>query len=291
MLGYLQGTTSQICIGEDEACRTEQRDDASEEAVDMSSYKSIISAAIDQVIIFYKDHPEIKVSHGWEHVQRVHIHTQCALKSLHTPLAEKAATDIELASLLHDVDDKKYFPLTPAGTFPNAKTILESIGVTDSSRILEMISWVGCSENGNSVPDFVCDTEEYHWLIPRWSDRLEAVGARGVVRCFQYTREKNNPLFSESSPRPTSEEELWNVYATPERFVAYQKRGGSSTDMISHYYDKLLHIARPPKSIVRNPYLEAMADKSAAELLQVCLEFGRTGIVDEEYILGLEQDG
>jgi uncharacterized protein len=57
--------------------------------------------------------------------------------------------------------------------------------------------------------------------------------------------------------------------------------------MISHYYDKLLHIARPPRNIVRNPYLEEMAQKSSTALVEVCLRFGQTGVVDEEYILGL----
>ena len=59
--------------------------------------------------------------------------------------------------------------------------------------------------------------------------------------------------------------------------------------MISHYYDKLLHIARPPPSIVCNPYLEKMAEQSSSELVEVCLRFGKTGVVDEDYIRGLMQ--
>jgi uncharacterized protein len=57
--------------------------------------------------------------------------------------------------------------------------------------------------------------------------------------------------------------------------------------MISHYYDKLLHVARPPKDSVRNHYLEEQAEKRVAPLIEVCLRFGGSGIVDEEYILGL----
>ena len=146
-----------------------------------------------------------------------------------------------------------------------------------------MIGLVGCSENGNAVPERIRVSGHYHFLIPRWSDRLEAVGAVGVVRCYQYNQEKGRPLSGPHSPRPATAAELWGL-ATPERFAAYQTRGGTSDDMISHYYDKLLHVARPPADIVRNRYLEARAVASATELVEVCLRFGRSGAVDEAYI-------
>jgi uncharacterized protein len=52
--------------------------------------------------------------------------------------------------------------------------------------------------------------------------------------------------------------------------------GGSSDDMISHYYDKLLHLACPPKEIVCNLYLEDQTRK--------CIRFGKTGEVGEDYV-------
>ena len=203
--------------------------------------------------------------------------------------------EIKLAALLHDVDDKKYFPGTHPGTYPNASAILESIGVgrkagnIDSSheRIIKMISWVSCSENGNSVPEEVDTSGGYYLLIPRWADRLEAVGCKGVVRCYQFNQERGRPLWSEESPRPTNEEELWDTYAFPSKLQDYMDRGGTSRDMISHYYDKLLHIAKPPKEIVQNPYLERAAESSSKDLVEVCLRFGKLGRVDEDHIINL----
>jgi uncharacterized protein len=112
------------------------------------------------------------------------------------------------------------------------------------------------------------------------------VGKIGVVRCYQYNSEHNHPLCSENSPCPKREEEVWQL-ATPERFEEYD---GSSSDMISHYYDKLLHVARPPPQIVRNSYLEKQAQASSKELVEVCLRYGRSGKVDEEYIRSLEAE-
>jgi len=210
---------------------------------------------------------------------------------LEFPLPSNVMMEIKLAALLHDMDDKKYFPDTCSGEYPNASSILESIGIGRNQKsyeqIMKMISWVGCSENGNSVPEEVAKAEAYHLLIPRWADRLEAVGSRGVVRCYQFNQEKGRPLLSENSPRPQSEEELWSKFATPDKLQDYMDRGGTSADMISHYYDKLLHIAQPPKDIVRNSYLERIAKSSSKPLVEVCLRYGKTGTVDEEYIMSL----
>jgi uncharacterized protein len=116
-----------------------------------------------------------------------------------------------------------------------------------------------------------------------WADRLEAVGAIGVVRAYQYNQENGLPLCSETSPRATCVTEVWKL-ATPERFDGYLKSNGHSDDMISHYFDKLLHVACPPPDRVRNAYLERMAQDASNELMQICLRFGLTGKVDEVYI-------
>ena len=108
-----------------------------------------------------------------------------------------------------------------------------------------------------------------------------------MARCYRYSLETGRPLFTEASPRARSEEEVWRL-ATPERFGAYLSGGGEGGDMISHYYDKLLHVARPPPESVRNPYLERCAEGSAGVLIEVCLRFGRTGTVDEGHIRDIE---
>lgn len=237
---------------------------------------------------FYEEHTEIKVSHGMKHVMAVYTHACNAINAHQPPLTSRQAMAVRVATLLHDVDDHKYFPLHK--DYDNARALMAKASVPSENveAIVFMISVVSCSQNGNSLPRRVEDTEEYHLLIPRWSDRLEAVGKIGVVRCYQYNQESRSPLSSASSPRPTSEEELWQC-ATPERFEAYQ-RTGRSEDMISHYYDKLLHVARPPRKLVRNSYLERMALQSSEALVTVCLRFGKTGTVDEEYIHSLAKE-
>ena len=80
-----------------------------------------------------------------------------------------------------------------------------------------MISYTSASQNGNSVPDIAKTNPEFLWV--RFSDRLEAIGPIGAVRCYQFAVEKNNDLHvKDKSPRPQTDEEVWK-YVDPERFL------------------------------------------------------------------------
>lgn len=234
-------------------------------------------AVLNEVKAFYKTHNEIKESHGMEHINIVFSHAQKALSAQIPLLSSEKSMKVLVASLLHDVDDKKYFPSHKK--YENSIEIMTNVRIPDFQQedILQIISFVSCSTNRNSVPDVVSENDAYWMLIPRWCDRLDAVGTRGVIRCYQYSKEAGRPLSSESSPKPKNESDIWN-YATPERFERYE---GDSSDMISHYYDKLLHVARPPPDMVRNSYLQDMATKSSQELIQVCLKYAKSGNIYE----------
>ena len=94
---------------------------------------------------FYNQHPHIGESHGLSHVMAVHDHAVKAIEShrsdsytKQTPIpviSDMTAAEIRVAALLHDVDDKKYFPLNGsncAEQFPNARMISESAGLPSS---------------------------------------------------------------------------------------------------------------------------------------------------------------
>ena len=223
----------------------------------------------------------IDASHGIQHARAVLGHADKALAASPSPLPEARALAVRLSALLHDADDKKYFPST-AASLANAVEIMRSVGASDGvvEDATRMIRLVSCSANGNSVPADAVASPEILW--PRWADRLEATGEIGVVRCYMYNK-PGVPLFTDATPRPATDDEALAL-ATPERFAEYQRSGGSSASMLDHYYDKLLQVARPPASDVRNEYLEMAARERARPLLDVCLAFGRTGAVDVDAI-------
>lgn len=101
--------------------------------------------------------------------------------------------------------------------------------------IIEMISLVACSKNGNSVV-------EPRWkLVPRDADRLEALGLVGIQRWYEYSRRSGIPLMTQTTPMPTDEQQLHEVMKgrTLESYVA---SGGKSVSAMDHWYDKLLLI-------------------------------------------------
>ena len=130
---------------------------------------------------------------------------------------------VELGALLHDIADWKFHDGdTTAG--PRAATAwLRSIGVderviTDICEIIEHISFKGAGVRTTMATREGCVVQD--------ADRLDAIGAIGIARCFAYGGHKNRPLYD-----PTMEP------VAHESFAAYAATNGTS---INHFYEKLL---------------------------------------------------
>lgn len=256
----------------------------SKEATAVKTSDPFVVKTLEQVRQFYQDHPEIQHSHGLSHAMDVFHHAARAVECL-SQISKEKSRDILIAAVLHDVDDRKYFPDQVHGECQNAKAIMERIQLPheEQTMVIRMIGWVSGSYNGNTVPEMVQRTGQYQYLIPRWADRIEAMGKAGVVRCYDFSVESGQPLWTSDSPRALTEDQVWQL-AHPGRFQHYQETHRQSQDMISHYYDKLLHTAYPPKESIRNSYLEGQMHAGATYLVEVAIRFGKTGRVDETYI-------
>jgi len=250
-----------------------------------SKHHEVIERAVAGLRVSCTVHA-IPESHGLAHAVRVLAHVDQALQVADPGIPAARALSVRLAALLHDADDRKYFPDCEEGEYPNAFRIMMESGASpkEAEDAIKMIGLVSCSKNGNSFPEEAEKAPEILW--PRWADRLEATGEVGVVRCWQYAMERGNPLALPTSPRPKNEEEMWAT-ATPERFDAYQSSGGKSLSMIDHYYDKLLRVSRPETTLLRNPYFEEATQQRVAPLVHVCLSFGATGEVPLDLLMAM----
>lgn len=247
----------------------------------------------------------ICTSHGIQHAVRVMGHAIRAVACSKFKLTRLDALAIILAALLHDADDRKFFPKHK--NFENARKILRALFIPALEEpTVAMIDLVSMSKNGNSRPPAAVDAPWILW--PRWADRLEAGGWVGVVRCWDYTLSSGTKLFipadpvevpplgaskipplsdwagfvplipvGDMRPRPTprasSADDVWAI-ATKERQAAYK---GDSESMIDHYYDKLLRVC---DFSADNEYLDAAARSGTAPLMAVVIMFGKTGALD-----------
>lgn len=197
-------------------------------------------------------------SHGYGHGCTVFRHAKAALSAHEGWLSWNIWNNVLLAALLHDADDRKFFP--EHKNYENAHAILTQLEVSENDKILilRMIDLVSTSKWGDKIP---AGTPAW-MLYPRYADRIEAVGSMGIKRCYQYTITSDRPLYVKSTARARTHQELRGI-ATPERYAAYE---GESSSMIDHYYDKLLHIGNVE---THNSYLNSKL-KQVWVLLKTC---------------------
>jgi uncharacterized protein len=178
-----------------------------------------------------------------------------------------------LAALLHDADDGKFFPDNKHNE--NLRLVLFDKTSEFINLVIDMVNLVSSSKNGDSIPPEIIGNE---WkLIPRYADRLEAIGLIGIERCYIYSKKANMPLYLEDTPKPKTEDDLWSI-ATIERYQSYN---GNSKSMIDHYYDKLLRLTFFP---IQNKYFEEECNKRRKPVVDFILQFGKNEKITNEEI-------
>ncbi|GKV55382.1 phosphohydrolase [Sporosarcina sp. NCCP-2222] len=157
---------------------------------------------------------EFDASHDFDHIERVRRNAE----AICITIPEADTMIVQLAVLLHDIDDPKY--RTAESRTP--KDVLTSIGASPDSihRVVETIESVSFS-GGQSK-----DLKSIEGAIVRDADRLDAIGAVGIARTFAYGGAKGRKLYdkAESARLSMTEEE----YRT------------KSTSSVTHFYEKLL---------------------------------------------------
>lgn len=156
--------------------------------------------------------------HDWWHIERVRIN---ALRILKT---EKADSQIvELACLLHDIADSKFYngdeEIGPA----KAENFLKQEGFDDekTKHIIKIIRHMSF-KNSFDGKKFTSDEMD----IVQDADRLDAIGAIGIARAFNYGGHKGR--------------EIYNPGIKPDEKLNKEKYKNSKSPSINHFYEKLL---------------------------------------------------
>jgi len=152
--------------------------------------------------------------HDWWHIHRVR---NMALK-----LSENEGGDkfiIEMAALLHDLDDWKLNSGTESKTVNWLKTL--EIEEARAEKILEIIEQV--SFKGAGVENKARTIEA---KIVQDADRLDAIGAIGIARTFAYGGHKSRPIYHPD--------------IKPVMHSDFESYKNSTAPTINHFYEKLL---------------------------------------------------
>lgn len=175
---------------------------------------------IGDTILYVKETLEgAEGGHDWYHIQRVYLNAKMIAKG------EEGCdeTVVELAALLHDIADSKFNNGDETIGPIKAQVFLESLGVDvfiieHVVQIIKNISYKG----GNFERDF----NSLELQIVQDADRLDAIGAIGIARAFNYGGFKNRAIYDSSiEPRMNMTKEEYKNYSGP---------------TINHFYEKLL---------------------------------------------------
>lgn len=176
---------------------------------------TLISNTIDYV---RKELAGAEAGHDWWHIERVWKNARKIAASETVNLLI-----VELGALLHDIADAKFHDgdenIGPA----KARNFLASLG-TDETIIyeVEMIIRHISFKGGNFNKTYTSKELD----VVQDADRLDALGAIGIARAFQYGGFKNREIYNPGIPADLSMDK-----------EAYKK---STAPTINHFYEKLL---------------------------------------------------
>ena len=179
-----------------------------------------MNSLIDQTIAFVKTElANAEGGHDWFHIERVYKN------ALH--IAKKENVDIlvvSLAALLHDIADPKFHDGDETVGPKIAREFLFNQNV--DSKIIEHV--VAIIENMSFKNTF--ETGEKFTSpeleVVQDADRLDAIGAIGIARCFNYGGFKNRALY--------------NPEIEPNLTMSKEDYKNSDAPTINHFYEKLL---------------------------------------------------
>ena len=174
---------------------------------------------IDKTISFVKEKLEnAEGGHDWFHIERVYKNALLIAKEEDCDI-----TVVQLGALLHDIADSKFHDGDETVGPKTARTFLENKNVDEQTiahviNIIENISFKG----GNFDKQFTSKELD----IVQDADRLDAIGAIGIARTFNYGGFKNRPLY--------------NPEIAPNLAMSKSEYKNSEAPTLNHFYEKLL---------------------------------------------------
>ncbi|HAO06648.1 MAG TPA: phosphohydrolase [Chryseobacterium sp.] len=174
---------------------------------------------IENTVEFVKEKLEgAEAGHDWFHIERV---WKLSRKIAETENCNQEV--VELAALLHDIADPKFHNGDETLALKVSRDFLESQNAEEKliEQVLFIIKNISFKNRGEVPKNLPVELK-----IVQDADRIDAIGAIGIGRTFNFGGFKNNPMYD-----PNVEPKL-NMSKEE-----YKKSNGTT---INHFYEKLL---------------------------------------------------
>lgn len=204
------------------------------------------SEIVEETIAFVKETLKgAEGGHDWFHIQRVFKNTLLIAKDERVNILV-----VSLGALLHDIADAKFYGGDESIGPKLATEFLSSLEVDPKIidhvvNIIENISFKSSLEAGRNK----FNSPELD--VVQDADRLDAIGAMGIARAFNYGGFKNR--------------ELYNPDIAPNLNMSKEEYKKSTAPTINHFYEKLL--------LLKDKMNTESGKKIAAHRHQVMLDY------------------
>ncbi len=176
---------------------------------------------IDNTIAFVKETLKgAEGGHDWFHTHRVFLNAK-----LISQREDVNDFIVSLGALLHDIADAKFYDGDETIGPKKAAAFLLSQDV-DSSVIEHVINIIEHISFKNSFSTTSVQFSSKELEVIQDADRLDAIGAIGIARCFNYGGFKNR--------------EIYNPQIEPKLNMTKEEYKKSTAPTINHFYEKLL---------------------------------------------------
>ncbi len=201
---------------------------------------------VEETIAFVKETLKgAEGGHDWFHIQRVFKNTLLIAKDEQVNILV-----VSLGALLHDIADAKFHGGDESIGPKLATEFLTSLKVDPQVidhvvKIIENISYKSSLEPGKDK------FTSLELAVVQDADRLDAIGAIGIARAFNYGGFKNR--------------ELYNPDIAPNLKMSKEEYKKSTAPTINHFYEKLL--------LLKDKMNTESGKKIAAQRHQVMLDY------------------
>ena len=176
---------------------------------------------IDSTIEFVKTKlAGAEAGHDWFHIERVYRNSLLISKT-----EQVNGLVVALGALLHDIADSKFHDGDEEIGPEIATEFLKSLGL-DEDIIEQVTDIIRNISFKNSLSGKITVNLSEELKVVQDADRLDAIGAIGIARAFNYGGYKNRPFYNPEVPPNLSMSK-----------AEYKK---SNSPTINHFYEKLL---------------------------------------------------